>query len=42
MPHSRGADLITIANVDADYVAGSATRRSRTGFIACINCDPVF
>ena len=42
MPQPRGAGFITRAKVDADHAADVITRRSRTGFIVCAKCAPMF
>ena len=42
MPQPRGVGFVTRAKVDADHIADTFTRRSRTGFIVYTNCAPIF
>jgi hypothetical protein len=42
MPEPRGMGSTMRAKVDADHAADIVTRRSRTGFIICLNCAPIY
>ena len=41
VPVPRGQGFVMRANVDADHASDTVTRRSRTGFIVCLNCAPI-
>ena len=40
MPTSRGIGFIVCSKAHSDNAADIVTRRSRTGFIAYLNCSP--
>ena len=40
IPEPRGQGMITRCFVDADHVADTISRKSRTGFIAYLNMSP--
>jgi hypothetical protein len=42
MPEPRGQGFVIRAKVDADHASDTITRRSRTGFLAYLNCAPIY
>ena len=42
MPELRSHGFIMRAKVDADHVSDTVSRQSRTGFLICLNCAPVY
>lgn len=41
MPQPRRLGFIMMTKVDADHAADTVTRRSRTGFLVCLNSAPI-
>ena len=42
MPQPRGIGFVMSAHVDADHASDTTTRRSRTGFLVCLNSAPIY
>ena len=42
MPEPRGQGIIMRSFVDTDHASDSITRRSRTGFVICLNTAPIY